>query len=123
MTRILVQISFAANANLENVRNQLIELKNEDKYTFASCFLNREMVIEKEFDTKIVDLLEGILGVEYSTKADEYATFSDFMDNIMIARKELADEVNRLFVLDSGTASGVAKEIELFTNAKVILLP
>lgn len=123
MEKILVQISFAGNADLENVRNQLIKLREEDKYQFVSCFLTRKMVEEKEFSTEIVDMLDEVLGTCHDYAALEYDNFDTFMSNIQDVRQEVANAVNRMFVLDSGTAAGVADEIKLFTDAKVILLP
>lgn len=119
---IKVQISFSKDANLENVKQQLLSINNGD-YEFHCCFLPRKAVEEKGWDTAIVDLLEETLGDKLHYQLEKYDTFSDMMSNIETERIEIANLVNRMFVLDSGSAEGVRKEIELFSNAKIILFP
>ena len=125
MNKIRVQISFSKDADLENVRNQLLELNN-GTYKFYSCFLPRDIVIEKGWSTDIVDLIDEVLGNEHSYVSEDYMgsqNFEEFMKDLPAMREYTADLVNIMFVLDSGTAAGVAEEIRLFTNKKVILLP
>jgi hypothetical protein len=121
--KIKAQICFAGNANIENVKKQLEQLKAETKYQFYCCFLPKHLVEQKGFSPEIVDTLEEVLGEELVWQLKEYETFEAAMANIEQIRQDTAELVNRMFVLDSGTAAGVAKEVQLFTNAKVILMP
>lgn len=126
MEKIKVQISFAGNANLDNVRKQLEELAKNENFVFYTCFLSRRIVEEKALDTKIVDMLSDVLGMRHiSVPEDIFGVldFEEFMKELPSMRTQTADLVDRLYVLDSGTASGVAEEVQLFTNRKVILLP
>lgn len=117
-----IQISFAGNANLENVEKQLKELSKKEDVKFICCFLNRKMVEEKGFTTEIVDLLENIIGDRLIWLADKYKNFDEFMKNIDKARTEVANQIDHLYVLDSETAKGVSREIELFTMGRVVLM-
>jgi len=121
--KIKAQICFAGTANLEKVKEQLVQLKNENKYEFHCCFLPRHIVVEKGFTTDIIDMLENTLGDDLIWELKEYKSFDDIMKDLYTVREHVANTVNRMFVLDSGTARGVAKEIELFTSAKVIMMP
>lgn len=123
MNKIHVQICFECSADLNKVKEQLTELKNTNQYIFHHCFLSRKHVEEKGFTTDIVDMLDEVLGADQEAHLNKYDTFADAMLHIDKERKEVANGVNRMFVLDSGTAEGIRKEIELFTNMKVILLP
>lgn len=124
MSKVHVQICFAANSNLDNVRTQLIQLKEaHPEYRFHHCFLTRKHVEERGLSTAIVDLLDDVLGADQYAHLDCYDTFAEAMLHIDTKRILVADLVNRMFVLDSGTAEGVRAEVELFTNQKVVLLP
>jgi len=120
--KIKAQICFAGTADLENVREQLKELKNKNEYVFYCCFLPRHIVIEKNFTTDIIDVLEEELGDSLIWQLKDCVSFNEAMLKLPDIRKETANLVNRMFVLDSGTAKGVSEEIKLFTDCKVILM-
>lgn len=122
--KIHVQICFACDANLERVKEQLEELvTNHPEFRFHHCFLARHHVEEKGFDMAIVDMLDEVLGENQYRHLEDYETFSDAMSHLEEKRELVADLVNRMFVLDAGAAKGIAREIELFTRMKVVLLP
>ena len=123
MEKILAQICFAKDADLVKVREQLEQLKAEDTYEFRSCFLPPHVVKEKGWSTEIGDLIEDVLGYDHVYALGHCKNFEEAMEKLPEARKYVAETVNRMFVLDSGTAEGVRKEIEFFTNTKVILMP
>lgn len=120
--KIKAQICFAGTADLKKVEDQLIQLKKEDSFEFYCCFLPRHIVEAKEFNPAIVDLLENTLGDTLTWVFKDYDTFDNVMKDMSIKRKETANLVNRMFVLDSKEAKGVAEEIKLFTECKVILM-
>ena len=120
--KIKAQICFAKEADLKKVKEQLQQLKAEGTYEFHCCFLPRHIVEEKGWDTEIVDLLEEELGNELVWELEKYENFDAAMGNISGERERVANLVNRMFVLDSKEAQGVAEEIKLFTQCKVILL-
>ena len=121
--KIKAQICFAgATSDLDKVREQLLQLKAEGKYEFYCCFLPRHIVNEKGFSTDIVDVLEESLGEELHWQLGEYENFSKAIAALPEVRKETAYMVNRMFVLDSKQAQGVANEIKLFTECKVIMM-
>lgn len=122
LEKIKVQICFANNANLEKVKEQLEILKKEDKYKFYCCFLPRHIVEEKGFSTDIDDALESILGDDLVWSLKNCKNFEEAMSCMKDARANTVNAVEKVFVLDSGVASGVAEEISLFTNNKVILM-
>jgi hypothetical protein len=117
-----IQISFAGNANLETVEEQLIKLSKMEDVEFYCCFLNRKMVTEKGFNTNIVDLLDRTIGDKITWLADQFPNFNEFMGNLDGARTEVAKIIDHIYVLDSATAKGVSREIELFTMGKVVLM-
>ena len=121
--KVKVQICFAGTAYLENVKKQLEELSKNDELEFYCCFLTRKQVEAKGFKLDIVDLLESTLGNRLTFMTNRYDTFDEVMANMTSLRTDTANLVNRLYVLDSGTAKGVAEEISLFTRLKVILMP
>jgi hypothetical protein len=120
--KVKVQICFAKDANLEKVKEQLVKLNSENDFEYYCCFLPRNVVEEKKFDTKIVDMLDEVLGDKLIYMTKDFGDFDNIMKSWPAIRTITANIVNRLFVLDSGCAAGVGAEIELFTNAKVILL-
>lgn len=126
MEKIKVQISFAGKANLDNVRKQLEELAKNENFEFYTCFLSKRIVEQKNLDPAIVNMLRDVLGTRHiSVPEDIFGVldFEEFMRELPNMRTQTADIVNRLYVLDSGTVVGVAEEVQLFTNRKVILLP
>lgn len=124
MSKVHVQISFTKEANLDNVKKQLITLKEQHpEYRFHHCFLSRKQVEEKGLSTDIVDMLDDIIGNVQYAHLDHYETFEEAMTHIEYRRSLVADLVSYMFVLDSGAAEGVRAEVELFTNKKVVLLP
>lgn len=126
MEKIKVQISFAGKANLDNVRKQLEELAKNENFEFYTCFLSERIVEQKNLDPAIVNMLSDVLGTRHiSVPEDIFGVldFEEFMRELPNMRTQTADIVDRLYVLDSGTATGVSEEVQLFTNRKVILLP
>jgi len=121
--KIKVQICFSGNADLSKVERQLIELAKNENFEFYCCFLTRKQVEEKKFTLHIVNLLENTLKDRLTFMTKRYDTFEEVMSNMTFIRTETANMVNRMYVLDSGTAKGVREEIELFTNCKVVLMP
>lgn len=117
-----IQISFAGNADLTTVWSQLVEISKMEDVKFYCCFLNERMVIGKGFSMDIINLLNATIGDRLVWLADDYNTFDEFMANIDSARLKVADQIDHIYVLDSSTAKGVSKEIELFTKGRVILL-
>ena len=120
--KLKVQICFAGNADLTKVKEQLETIKKDQSIEFYCCFLPKHIVIEKGFSTDIVDLLESELGDRLVWQLQDCKTFSEAMNILPEKRIETANLVNRMYVLDSGTAKGVAEEIKLFTQCKVILM-
>lgn len=116
-----VQISFAKEANLERVKEQLIDLAKDKSLEFYSCFLPRTVVEEKGFSTDILDTIDEALDgrMNYMLEGD---TFDDVMADLPDRRKVVGALVDKLYVLDSTTASGVADEIAAYTEGRVILL-
>ena len=45
-----------------------------------------------------------------------------FLANLDNERMEVAKQIDHIYVLDSATAKGVAKEIELFSLGRVVLM-
>lgn len=122
MEKLKVQISFALNADLVKVRKQLEELAKDTSFEFYSCFPTREQVISKGLDTAIVDILHEVLGNRHTSMLAEYNSFDNAILHIRDARIKTARIVNKMFVLDANIALGVASEMELFTQQKLILL-
>lgn len=120
---IKVQICFSATSNLENVKNQLQDLAANPEFEFYHCFMPRHIVEEKGYDTAIVDMLDEVLKNRMCSPVPMTATFETYIKNINVYREDIANVVNRMYVLDSGTADGIRNEIELFTSRKVIMLP
>lgn len=123
MHKIHVQVCFSQDANLDTVKRELLKLKAEGKYIFHHCFLPRHIVEEKQLPTTIIDMLDEILGDDQVCHLKDYATFhiaNAFMD---IAREEAAKQAECLIVIDTKFSLGIKKEIELFTDRKVLLLP
>lgn len=127
---IKVQISFAKDADLANVESQLIELASHKNYEFYCCFLPRDIVEEQGFGTQIVDLLDKTLGdrLTYQVSTYKYPTakgdskFQAAMLWMSEIRDITANKVDKLYVLDSKSALGVAEEIKLFTKGRVNLI-
>lgn len=122
MSKIKAQISFAATADLEVVKRQLEKIKTEDQYEFYCGFLPRHIVEDKGFDTSIIDVLEGELGTDLVWVLKDCKTFEEAMTILPGKRREISETVEKIFVLDSKIASGVAEEVKEFTKGKVILL-
>lgn len=118
----LIQISFAGNANLVRVEEQLKEISKMEDTEFMCCFLNRAMVKEKGFSMDIVNLLTDTLGDKLIWLADNYVTFGEFIDDIDNARQIVAEKIDNMYVLDATTAAGVSREIELFSLGKIVLM-
>lgn len=119
----LIQVSFSCEANIEVVESQLLELVKLENTEFICCFLNRKMVEAKHFDTSIVDVLENTLGKKLTWMADKYDNdCTSFLSNLDNERMEVAKQIDHIYVLDSATAKGVAKEIELFSLGRVVLM-
>lgn len=120
---MLIQISFGATADLGIVKNQLKELKEKfPEANYISCFLPRHIVKEKGFDTSIVDTIDGELGDKHTYAGEKFKDFADFMSNIEDTRITVSSTVDRLAVLDASEAKGVVREIELFTNSRLIMM-
>ena len=121
MNKLKVQISFGKDADLNVVNSQLEKLKEED-YEFYCCFPTRRIVENKNFDTGIVDTLEGTLGDKLHWVLDKYETFEDAMLNIKEKRKELAKVIDKIYVLDSGVNEGIKEEVYEASCGKVVLV-
>ncbi len=123
MIQIPVQISFSCEANLEKVKEQLTNLKEQYPFfTFHHCFLSRKQVEEKGFSTNIVDMLDEVLGDNHVSYLDKYETFDEAKAHIKEERLKLSTITSELFVLDSGLADGVKKEIALYSHERVNFL-
>lgn len=122
MEKLKVQISFGLKANMSKVRFQLQDLARDESLEFYSCFPTKAQVYSKGLDTGIVDMLDEVLGNRHTSMLAEYGSFDDAMLHIRDARIKTANIVNKMFVLDASEAFGVATEIEIFTQQKLILL-
>ena len=122
-----IQISFAGDSDLSVIKDQLQELvkayENEPYIKFCHCFLPREVVISKGFDTGIVDLLDEVLGDKQLNYIGKCKTFEECMEALPEARERVAKDVYRIHVLGTfDIAKGVKEEIRLSSNDKVILV-
>ena len=123
MDKAHVQICFADSADLAKVKAQLTQLKNTNGYIFHHCFLSRKQLEEEGLGTDIVDMLDEVLGVDQKAHLRKYDSFADAMKYIEKEREQVARLVSRMIVLDSGMPEKIRKEVQLFTESKVVLLP
>ena len=118
-----IWVAFGGNANLENVERGLDELlsKHPDA-TFYCCFLTKEVVTKEGFDPGAVDLLERKLGDRLEWLLKDYKSLDEVKPDLDKKRFECARICDKLCVLDSDTAKGVTREIEVMSNLKIILM-
>lgn len=104
------------NMVIEKLKKFKSTLKDGD--TVHSCHLNRKILIEKNFDMKILDSLEEIFGDSYYNHctASEFAVAMKEMDDY---RKQVAGLVDSIVVIGAQSISNIALEIELFTQNRV----
>ena len=117
------QICFSKDADLQKVEEQLETLLLTTDYQFISCFLPLAVVEDAGFDTTLCLLLIRVMGDRHTFALQEEVTFIDAMDVLFDVRKEVANKVHKMFVLDSGVADGVREEVSLFINEKLVLMP
>lgn len=119
----LIQVCFTVDSNRDTVRRQLEQLKTESpKAEFISCFLPRHIVEEKNFDTWICDALDGVLGDKHTYAAKDCKNMEEYNHKLEEIRNHVSSSIDKLYVLNSETAIGVATEIQLFTRNRVILM-
>lgn len=124
--KALIQVSFAGNADLVKIKDQLKQLVQEskEKYSevqFAHLFLPRHIVEEKGFSTDIVDLLDEVLGDNQYNPIADSINFNDYMSKLENARFELATMTDSIAVLGVEVAEGVIKEIYAKTSSVIFV--
>lgn len=128
ISKSLVQISFANNANLSEVKTQLTELKSQlesdNEYVrFVHCFLPRNIVMQKGFSTDIVDLLDEVLGDSQICLNSKYDDFDKCIKDMPINRDIAAKITYTTYILGESTINnGIKEEIRLASKDKVIIL-
>lgn len=117
-----VFISFSKDSDLKVVEIQLKWLASLEGYEFVCCFLPRHIIEDEGMDLSIVNLLQDTLGDRLTWLLEGKETFKEASSVMDEQRQFGLDLSDKMYVLDSKSAVGVKKEVEIFTNGKVILL-
>jgi hypothetical protein len=118
---VTIMISFAGNADIEKVKPQMVELASRNDCEFICCFLNRAMVTEKGFDTKIVDAIDEAFGKKMTYVADGSKDFTSFMLELPELRKKTIDEATIVYALGTEMAKGLAEELNYANMGKSVI--
>lgn len=129
--RPIVQICFTIknSPDFEDLKKRLLDAKNRlDKdyapggYLAMSCHLNRDICNEKKLPTDVPDMFEEVFGKDgYKCQITE-KHFDNAIKNMQYHRRELATKAERLVILSDTPLTNVELEIELFTNARIIIV-
>jgi hypothetical protein len=104
---------------LKSLKEKLDEQYGE--YTVHSCHLTKKIVLEKGFDTTIVDGFAEIFGDKYHCEVTAN-NFEDAMKEMNSYRIATSKKVDRLVILSTEQVSNVALELQYFTDNKVICI-
>lgn len=106
---------------MEELKKRLIETYGADNFEVRSCYLTREICIQKDFPTTVPDMFKEIFGDAYVCEITE-STYDAAMANITAHRMSLSRKADKFVIIEADPVSNVSLELELFTDGRVVIL-
>lgn len=113
------KVVFSAISDLFEVKRQMLQvMKDYPGCEFVSLFMPPDLVKYLGVNESISMMLNTFKNHEFYIKAK---TVEEYKDRLRTARYELEEYCDKVLILDSGLTPGIQKEIETFSNGKVLV--